>query len=164
MIVSVELNGVETEVDIQPDENGSLQVRFNGKCFPVEALHLPEGGLSMLVNGESLTAFRTGPTLYLSGFQYEVRTEDPLKKELIRSSGFDQREGAVLAAMPGNVKKILKQEGDAVEAGDGVVVLEAMKMENEMEAPKAGRVRALFVEEGQAVENGALLFEIEDEA
>lgn len=164
MLVTVELNGVETEVEIQPDENGILQVRFSGKSFPVEARPLPEGGMTMLVNGESLTAYRTGHTLYLSGYQYEIKTDDPLKKELIRSSGFDQREGAVLAAMPGNVKKILKQEGDPVEAGDGVVVLEAMKMENEMEAPKSGRVRALFVEEGQAVEGGAILFEIDDES
>jgi biotin carboxyl carrier protein len=65
--------------------------------------------------------------------------------------------------MPGKVVRVLARDGDKVEAGQGVVVVEAMKMENELAAPRAGRVRKLVVEPGQSVEAGAVLAVIEDE-
>ena len=65
------------------------------------------------------------------------------------------------APMPGLVLRVLVAPGDAVEAGQGVVVLEAMKMENEIQAQVAGVVKKIFVEEGQSVEGGDPLFEIE---
>ncbi len=65
------------------------------------------------------------------------------------------------AYMPGRVVGLLVEEGAEVAAGQGVLVLEAMKMENEIQAERAGMVRALFVEAGQAVEGGDPLYEIE---
>jgi biotin carboxyl carrier protein len=59
--------------------------------------------------------------------------------------------------MPGRVVRLLVASGADVAAGQGVVVIEAMKMENELRSPRAGRVRELPVREGQAVEAGALL-------
>ena len=161
MLVHVELNGKEHEVEVQPGQDGQILVRIGDRTIPILAEQLPEDGLSMLVDGESLTAYRTGNTLYMSGYQYEVHADDPLKKELVRSTGFDRNEDIVTAAMPGNVKRILKAEGDSVVAGEGVVVLEAMKMENELQAPRDGTVRQIFVTEGASVEAGALLFELE---
>lgn len=67
----------------------------------------------------------------------------------------------VTAYMPGRVVEILIEEGGEVAAGQGVVVLEAMKMKNEIQAESAGVVRKLLVEQGQAVEGGDPLFEIE---
>ncbi len=66
----------------------------------------------------------------------------------------------VTAYMPGRVVEILVREGDEVAAGQGVVVLEAMKMKNEIQAEAAGVVRKLLVEQNQAVEGGDPLFEI----
>ncbi len=66
----------------------------------------------------------------------------------------------VTAYMPGRVVEILVQEGDEVAAGQGVVVLEAMKMKNEIQAESAGVVRKLLVEQDQTVEGGDPLFEI----
>jgi biotin carboxyl carrier protein len=66
----------------------------------------------------------------------------------------------VRAYMPGRVVEVLAQEGDEVEKGQGVVVLEAMKMKNEIQAERAGKVAKLFVKEGQTVEGGDPLFEI----
>ena len=63
--------------------------------------------------------------------------------------------------MPGRVIEILAQEGQEVAAGQGVLVLEAMKMENEIQAENDGVVRRILVETGQAVEGGDPLFEIE---
>ncbi len=61
------------------------------------------------------------------------------------------------APMPGRVVRVLEAPGADVVAGQGLVVIEAMKMENELEAPRAGRVQEVAVREGQAVEAGALL-------
>ena len=65
------------------------------------------------------------------------------------------------AQMPGRVVQVLNQTGDEVEAGDGVVIVEAMKMQNEIVAPKAGTVIRCDLAEGDSVNTGDLLFEIE---
>lgn len=69
--------------------------------------------------------------------------------------------GAVTAIMPGKIIRLLVAEGDPVAEGDVVCILEAMKMENELRAPQAGMVKALYVQPGQDVESGAVLAEIE---
>jgi biotin carboxyl carrier protein len=63
--------------------------------------------------------------------------------------------------MPGLIVRIDVKEGDQVQAGQGVAAMEAMKMENELRAPAAGRVKAVRVAVGQAVEKGALLVEFD---
>ena len=74
-----------------------------------------------------------------------------------RSIGF----APISAPMPGRVVKVLATEGTAVTRGDGIIVLEAMKMENELKAPRDGIVTSVLVEEGQGVQGGALLATIE---
>ena len=69
--------------------------------------------------------------------------------------------GATVSPMPGTILKVNVKEGDTVKAGDSVVVLEAMKMENDITAPKDGVVKALYVTGGQAVAKGDALFEVE---
>lgn len=92
----------------------------------------------------------------------EVEVLDPLT-HLARKSrggaGAAARE-QVTALMPGRVVAILAKEGDPVEAGQGVVVLEAMKMENEIPAEGPGVIKKLFVQEGQTVEGGEPLFSV----
>jgi biotin carboxyl carrier protein len=63
--------------------------------------------------------------------------------------------------MPGKVVKVLVAVGDEVKAGQGVVVVEAMKMENELKSPKDGKVKAVAAKEGQAVEAGQNLITLE---
>jgi biotin carboxyl carrier protein len=67
----------------------------------------------------------------------------------------------VLAPMPGKVVRLLVSPGDAVEPRQGLVVIEAMKMENELRASRAGRIKAVRVAEGESVEAGALLVTVE---
>lgn len=68
--------------------------------------------------------------------------------------------GAVTAPMPGTILKVLKASGDAVKAGDVVLILEAMKMENEITAPADGVIGSLSLTEGSTVAGGDLLFEV----
>ena len=68
--------------------------------------------------------------------------------------------GAVTAPMPGTILKVLKASGDAVKAGDVVLILEAMKMENEITAPVDGVIGSLSLTEGSTVAGGDLLFEV----
>ena len=63
--------------------------------------------------------------------------------------------------MPGTILKVNVNEGDSVKAGDSIVILEAMKMENDITAPKDGVVKALYVAAGQAVAKDDALFEVE---
>ena len=69
--------------------------------------------------------------------------------------------GSVNAPMPGTILRVNKNVGDSVNAGESVVVLEAMKMENDISSPKAGVVKALYVNKGDTVASGQVLFEVE---
>ena len=94
--------------------------------------------------------------------EVDVRTE---AQQLLERFGLDADDAAagreVHAPMPGLVLRVLVAPGDAVEAGQGVVVLEAMKMENELAAPAAGTVAAVHVAAGDAVGKNDLLLEID---
>ncbi len=76
-----------------------------------------------------------------------------------RRHGVLEAEGRqqIAAPMPGKVVRLLVQAGDAVEVGQGLLVVEAMKMQNEIRSPKNGRVEKLFAREGQAVNAGEIL-------
>lgn len=67
----------------------------------------------------------------------------------------------VVAPMPGIILNVLVKEGDQVNAGDAILVLEAMKMENEIHAPRAGTVKKIHVKEGSEVRAGSELIELE---
>ena len=93
----------------------------------------------------------------------EVEVHDPLThlaREATAASGA-RGKARVTAMMPGRVVALLAAEGAEVKAGQGIVVLEAMKMENEILADRAGVVLKIFVRDGQSVESGEPLFEIE---
>ena len=92
-----------------------------------------------------------------------VQVLDPLTH--LAASSHDAQVGSasecVDAYMPGRVVEVLVKEGASVALGEGVLVLEAMKMENEIQSERAGTIRKIFVAEGQAVEGGDSLYEIE---
>jgi len=135
-------------------------------------------GNSVLVNGRPfVVGFEEGRVL-VDDTAYDISLEDDavivegiahpftvegLEEEVAgpKAATITASEGAVTAIMPGKIIRILVQEGDVVAEGDVVCILEAMKMENELKAPKAGAVKALHVRAGQDVETGAVLAEIE---
>jgi biotin carboxyl carrier protein len=112
---------------------------------------------------------RRGPTrgrytLWLDGFRYEVEALDERARairELSGASAGPTGPAPLIAPMPGMIVRVAVQVGDAVQAGQGLVVMEAMKMENELRATAAGTVKAVLAHPGTAVEKGALLLELE---
>jgi len=99
----------------------------------------------------------------IAGRVVTVRLFDPLRYGNGRAEEAAAAEGTVeiRAVMPGKVTAVLKAVGDEVEAGAGLLVIEAMKMENEIPAPRAGRIASFLKGPGEAVEAGALLAVLE---
>jgi len=107
-----------------------------------------------------------GWTVQLAGEAWAVSVVDERTRQLRELTGQGKRAGAggvVKAPMPGLVLRVEVEVGQRVEAGMGVAVLEAMKMENEIRAPGSGVVTAVRVSAGQAVEKGTPLLEISEE-
>jgi biotin carboxyl carrier protein len=97
----------------------------------------------------------------IDGYRFEIDVHDP--RQWTRKSGGrgDQGVQRIIAPMPGKVVRVLISLGDAVEAGQGLVVVEAMKMQNELKAARAGKVTALPAREGATVAAGEVLATIE---
>ena len=127
-------------------KNGKFDVKINGKIYNVEF-----AGQNVLVNGD----------------RYDVSfdTSAPAKPQLQRSAGeqpaADARDGTddngIKATLPSNVFKILIKEGDAVKAGQNVIVLEAMKMEINIESPRDGVIDKILVAQGDTVDADQVL-------
>jgi acetyl/propionyl-CoA carboxylase alpha subunit len=103
-------------------------------------------------------------TLWLDGFRYEVEALDERTRTIRELSGAGKEASGpapLLAPMPGMIVRVAVQIGDSVLPGQGLVVMEAMKMENELRATSAGTVKAVFATPGTAVDKGAVLLELE---
>jgi biotin carboxyl carrier protein len=103
-------------------------------------------------------------TLWVDGFRHEVEALDERMRairELAGAAAGPTGPAPLLAPMPGMVVRVQVQVGDVVQVGQGLVVMEAMKMENELRATAAATVKAVIAEPGTAVEKGALLIELE---
>lgn len=158
----------EETVRIEPDV-GRYRVKVGDSTHTVEAVHLNEGSAlwSLIVDGAQHEVAvhaerRERYAVATRRASYTVEVTDPLTHLAREAHGAAAGGGAqtVTAYMPGRVVAMLVSEGDEVEPGQGVVVLEAMKMENEIAAEHGGVVTKVHVEPGQAVEGGDPLFEI----
>jgi pyruvate carboxylase subunit B len=159
----------EREELIELERHGNhFHVRVGEVDYQVDATPTGELGRSLLIDGvqHEIAISPLGRGRYevssARGLS-EVQVLDPLT-HLANRARADAGDGSlarVTAYMPGRVVAVLAEEGESVEAGQGVVVLEAMKMENEIQSEVAGRIKRILVEAGQPVENGDLLFEIE---
>ena len=156
----------EERVDVE-DRDGRFEVRLGERTYCVDAVRAG-ATLSLLIDGRQaeLSVMADGGGRYrVSGPAgvIELVVRDPLAHLAATSRGGAGLQGSkqVTAYMPGRVVTVLVAEGDRVEPGQGILVIEAMKMENEIQTEVAGVVRSLHVGPGQAVESGDVLFEIE---
>jgi pyruvate carboxylase subunit B len=103
-------------------------------------------------------------TIWVDGFRYEVDALDERTRaiqDLAAAASGPRGPAPLVAPMPGLIVRVNVAPGDRVAAGAGLIVMEAMKMENELRAPAAGRVKAVHARPGTAVEKGTVLVELE---
>jgi biotin carboxyl carrier protein len=126
----------------------------------------PEPGVySVLLGGRSYDAFvedtPAGLVVTIEGHRFEVEVRDPRRWSRRSAGGGAGTVQSILSPMPGKVVRVLAGVGDEVAAGQGIVVVEAMKMQNELKSNRAGRVLSVAAKEGATVSAGELLATIE---
>lgn len=180
MTVEIEVGGRRRTVSVEKRGDG-WAVTLDGRSAAVHAA-VVDGRWSLLVEDARSASGASEP---VSRRSYEVTFDGGGGDQLVRVDGcpvrlalidprrrYGRRDvtaradgpGAVVAPMPGRVVRILVARGQQVAARQGVVVVEAMKMENELKADAAGVVARVAVAAGQAVEKGAIMIEFEVEA
>lgn len=162
----VEIDGERVEVEVNGDE-----VRVDGETVRARLADVPGTPVSLLRVGDTVhrVLARRGVergryTLTVDGRSYAADALDERTRairDLSAASAAAAGPAPLVAPMPGLVVRVQVGEGDAVAAGQALVVMEAMKMENELRAPAAGTVRRVTVAPGTAVEKGAVLVELE---
>jgi len=149
--------------------NGS-EVKLNGNKYSYEII--PSGCESYLLRLNErfyeLTASKTSVDSYsviVGGHLFDVTVRTALQEKAIKliedAQTVSHHLREVKAPMPGLILKVKKKEEDTIVQGDSVMILEAMKMENDLRAPSSGQIKKIHVKEGTAVEKGTILFTIE---
>jgi biotin carboxyl carrier protein len=138
----ISLDGEPVDADVVLAAPYAVSVLLNGTAFELHIAPSPDGTYKA----------QTGPHEFIA----DVR--DPRAWRGRHGSGVEaEGRQQILAPMPGKVIRLLVKAGDEVEAGQGLVVVEAMKMQNEIRSPKKGKVERLQAQEGQAVNAGDVL-------
>lgn len=142
------LDGEEYPFSFHRQPNGRYLLRSGTKLFKIDNVSYDKHTVQFTMNGRWC--------------QVDVRDEqDLLLDKLGFKTAAEIGEGELNAPMPGKILEVMVQEGDQVELGDPVAILEAMKMENELKAPIAGTVTTIAVSKSESVEKNALILEIE---
>jgi biotin carboxyl carrier protein len=157
------VRGEDRVIDIVKREGG-YKVTIDGRALDIDAVALKGGGLSLLAGLRSarvdVQPGKDGKLAVLIGETvHELELLDERRMRMRKAGGKFSLEGPqrIDAPMPGKVVRVLVKAGDEVTEGQGIIVVEAMKMENELKSPKAGKITELLAVEGAAVESGAKL-------
>ena len=156
------ISGKTRIVELHRDAN-RWQISLDGAATDADAIEIGPGIFSILLNGES-HEIRVAPnsdgslTIQDGPNEFKAEVADP-RAWRGRKHGAVEAEGRqkITAPMPGKVIRLLVKPGDKVEAGQGLLVVEAMKMQNEVKSPKTGTVEKLQAKEGQPVNAGDIL-------
>lgn len=168
MKLKAELTALEHDVSLTIVE-GRVAAEVDGRHYDLEMRELSRGEY-LLINGSKVYKCRVeqkhsgGESLevVIHGRSYEVAIIDPKRLRSGQSAAAHHTGAAeIVSPMPGKIVRILIEAGASVAAGDGIIVVEAMKMQNEMKAPKAGVVVSINAAEGATVNAGDVLAVIE---
>ena len=165
MTYEVMVDGKAHKVELA-QVDGRLECKLDGLAVDIDAQMTARDVLSLLINGKSYEIKRAiGPTdthMVVGLARYETEVRDPRSFRARKSATADAAGPKKLVSpMPGKVVRVLVQKGGEVEAGQGVVVVEAMKMQNEIKSPKKGVVQQILAAEGAAVNAGEALAIVE---
>ena len=164
MTVWLEIAGKERRVELPEFAGGgdTRECAVDGRSLTVDARVLQPGVMSLVVDGRQYRCVLDGDAVVIAGRRYEFAVADPrsLKGRRRDAAGTDGPR-AVKAPMPGRVVRVLAKVGDEVAAQQGLVVIEAMKMQNELKSPKAGRVVRMAAVVGETAQQGDVLVVVE---
>ena len=155
--------GDEVQV-VRLERDGELmRVTIADRVYQVKILHSRAGEMTFTVDGITHTAFAasngTAHYVAVDGDVFELKKPDARRARQRQHHGSDN----LTASMPGQITKVLVGEGDSVQRGQALLVLEAMKMEIKIAAPHDGRVARVLVKPGQVVDRGQALIEMSSE-
>ncbi|HXM67578.1 MAG TPA: biotin/lipoyl-containing protein [Candidatus Acidoferrum sp.] len=164
MLYDVTIDGKNYRLDLSRAD-GRWSCRLDGRAVEVEAilarpdvLSLRIGNLAYEVKSERVA---NDLHLWVGSARFAVEVRDPRSLRGRSRAADDKGPKKIIAPMPGKVVRLLLREGDSVEAGAGVAVVEAMKMQNEIKSPKKGTVQKILVSEGTPVNAGDVLAIVE---
>jgi len=167
MKITAILDGKERELEIKQVDEHRFEVFVDGQAHGVDARRCASDQVSILMDNRSydISYSLDGDSIELQFwnqyFDIEILDERRLRMRRVRSQLDQKGPERIKSAMPGKVVKVMVEEGSVVESGTGIVIIEAMKMENEIQCRRSGIVKIIHVEVGQAIERGALLVEID---
>lgn len=166
MMYRVTIEGREREVDVRVAPDGRVTVALDGVARPdLDVVRVP-GGVNLRIADSVYDISVGGPPEATQIAAGAARGVAELSSARMRARGrgrslIDAADKDIHAPMPGRVVKVLVEKGQEVEAGDPCVVIEAMKMENELRAPSAGTVAEVLAAEGASVVGQELLVRFE---
>jgi acetyl/propionyl-CoA carboxylase alpha subunit len=163
--VWLEIGGKKRRVELPANVNagaGSIECVVDGHSVAVDVCLLQPGVLSLLIAGLQYRCVLDGDGVVIDGRRFGFEVEDPRSLQGRRGAGAGtDGPRSVKSPMPGRVVRILAESGQEVEEGQALVVIEAMKMQNELKSPKAGRVARVAVGVGDTVGAGEVLAVVE---
>ena len=165
MVYEITVDGKPHRLELEKTE-GKWECRLDGREIQVDAVVTRRDVLSLLIDGHSYEVKRertpTDLHLWVGSTRYGVELRDPRSLQSRRSMAGDEKGPKKLVApMPGRIVRVLVEEKSDVEAGQGIVVVEAMKMQNEIKSPKMGTVQNILAAAGAAVNAGDVLAIVE---
>lgn len=167
MKLSVQVNDIEYFLDLQKNGRGTSYVvsgaeSAEGRASVVQVMP----GVYSILDGDRSYVARLLPAknsveVWIGRRRFSLVLADPRDRSYAAKHGSTRGPQEIRALMPGKVVKLLVSAGDEVSVGDGVIIVEAMKMQNEMKAPKAGRIARVYAAEGDTVAAGEALLVVE---
>jgi len=165
MVYDVIVEGKPHRLELEKVDSG-WQCHLDGKEVHVDAVLPRRDVLSLVVDGRCFEVKReqtaTDLHMWVGSTRFGVELRDPRSLRSRKSSAADETgPRKIVAPMPGRVVRFLVSEQSEVEAGQGIVVVEAMKMQNEIKSPKKGTVKKIITTAGAAVNPGDVLAIVE---
>jgi biotin carboxyl carrier protein len=166
MVYDVLIDEKSHRLELQRTKNEEWQCLLDGREIKIDAVLPRRDVLSILVGGKAYEIKRertaTDTHLWVGSTRYSVELRDPRSLRNRRAGiGDDKGPRKLIASMPGKVVRVLLRENASVEAGQGVLVVEAMKMQNEIKSPKHGIIQRIVAAEGATVSAGDVLAIVE---
>lgn len=156
-------NGKKYQLSLEEERGGFFKVTHNSREYRVQGEKIKENEWLLWIDGrvyDVIVLFnREKYSVYLNGVCQEFKKDT--SSRFLGKGSFQAAKKDVVTSMPGKIVKFLVREGDMVDEGQPVLILEAMKMQNAIKSPKKGKIIRLIPQAGDSVEAGSLLFSVE---